>query len=151
MYRFAILAAAVAAACASATALPAQSHRQVIIRQLEAVTAQKTGDGYAVDRRAIGGESLIGLLPGRGSVMLEINLRAGQDYFIAAGCDTDCDDLDLRVLAGDMETVLDEDTAGDDVPILSFTARETGPHLLAIMMPTCNTDLCYFGVTVLAK
>jgi hypothetical protein len=151
MRTLASLAAALLAATAAASAASAQTHRQTIVAQLDAVLNQKTGEGYVLDRRAVGGEAIIGLLPRQGSVLLEITLRAGVEYFIAAGCDTDCDDLDLRVLAPDMDTVLDEDVGGDDVPIVSFTARESGPHLLAVLMPSCKTDLCYFGFRVMSK
>jgi hypothetical protein len=86
-----------------------------------------------------------------GSVVLEVNLRAGMQYFIPAGCDADCDDLDLRVHSPGGETVLDEDVEADDVPIVSFTAARTGPHLLTVMMSSCKTSLCYFGFRVLGK
>ena len=108
-------------------------------------------EGYSVQGAALPSGSLIGLLADHASEVVELSLQAGREYFIPAGCDTDCDDLDLRLLAPDPETVLDEDVEDDDVPILSFRARETGPHLLMVSMASCSEELCYFGFRVLSK
>ncbi len=129
----------------------AQGHRQVVVAQLDTVTVVKGRDGFRADPAPAGRDAVIGMLRGGGSVILELRLQAGKQYFIAAGCDTDCSDLDLRALSSDGQTVLDEDVGDDDVPIVSFTARTSGPHLLSVMMPSCSTDLCYFGFKVLSK
>lgn len=145
------LGALAAALVLAAAPAGAQTHRTVITAQLDTLAATMARDGFAPDRAAVGRESMIGLLPNGGMVLLEVQLRAGHRYTIGAGCDTDCDDLDLRAFAPDGQTVLDEDVEGDDVPIVSFTARESGPHLLAVSMARCNEELCYFGFRVLAK
>jgi hypothetical protein len=141
-------------ACAAAllpAAAHAQTHRNTVLRQLDAVVAQQRARGFTPDARVLGGGTQIGLLPDDGVVMLEIPLRAGAQYFIIAGCDSDCDDLDLRAVGRDARTALDEDVGDDDVPVLSFTARETGPHLLTVSMASCGTELCYFGVRVFSR
>jgi hypothetical protein len=138
-------------AAAVATEAQAQSHRALVMAQLDSVRSRMAGEGYRPERGAVPGDAVVGLLPRSGSVMIEVNLRAGATYLISGGCDRDCSDLDLRLLAPDMETVLDEDVAADDVPVLTFTARQSGPHLLAVMMPSCGTDLCYFGFRVFAR
>lgn len=127
----------------------AQSDRDNVARQLAAVATQKQSDGYT-DARVVDGATTIGLLPNRGSVMIELNLRAGVQYFIAAGCDRDCSDMDTRILGPD-NAKLDEDVLDDDVPMLSFTATRSGPHLLAVMMQKCKVELCYFGFRVFGK
>lgn len=129
----------------------AQSHRAVILTQLDTVTSLKRSEGYTVHAAALPSGSLVGLLRDEGAVFVEIMLQAGREYFIPGGCDNDCDDLDLRVMAPNSETVLAEDIEDDDVPILSFRARETGPHLLMVSMASCSEDLCYFGFRVLTK
>ena len=129
----------------------AQTHRAVILTQLDTVTALKRSEGYAVHGAALPSGSMIGLLRNEGAVFVEVMLQAGREYFIPGGCDNDCDDLDLRITAPNSETVLDEDVEDDDVPILSFRARETGPHLLLVSMASCSEELCYFGFRVLTK
>lgn len=150
MRKLAAVALALVAA-AITTGAEAQTHRNVVMAQLDSVARRMGSDGYLPEKSATAGDAVVGLLPRSGSVMLEINLRAGASYLISAGCDADCSDLDLRLLAQDMQTVIDEDVADDDVPVLAFTADRSGPHLLAVMMPGCSTDLCYFGVRVFAK
>jgi|GEM_PF-1341491 len=151
MRRTLIAFAAAAAAAASASPAAAQNgHRGVITAQLDTITAVKAREGFAAER-VLDGNTVVGMMANGGSVVLEVNLRAGTQYFIPAGCDGDCDDLDLRVHSPDGETVLDEDVEADDVPLVSFTAARTGPHLLTVMMSSCKTSLCYFGFRVLAK
>jgi hypothetical protein len=129
----------------------AQGHRNVVVAQLDTFAVVKGRDGFRADPAPAGRDAVIGMLRGGGSVLLEIRLQAGKQYFIGAGCDGDCSDLDLRALSSDGQTVLAEDVADDDVPIVTFTARTTGPHFLAVMMPECSTDLCYFGFKVMSK
>lgn len=138
-------------AVAGATEAQAQNHRAVVMAQLDSVRSRMASDGYRPDPGANEGDAVVGLLPRAGSVMLEINLRAGASYLISGGCDSDCSDMDLRLLAQDMSTVIDEDVTDDDVPVLTFTAERSGPHLLAVMMPGCSTDFCYFGFRVFAR
>lgn len=146
-----VLLLALACAALLPAAASAQTHRNTILRQLDAVVAQQRARGFTVDARVLGGGTVVGLLPAQGLVMLELPLRAGAQYFIVGGCDADCDDLDLRAVGRDVRTVLDEDVGDDDVPVISFTARETGPHLLTVSMASCKTDLCYFGVRVFSR
>lgn len=143
--------ACAAALLSAAAPARAQTHRNTILRQLDAVVPQQRARGFAPDARVLGGGTVVGLLPADGYVLLEIPLRAGAQYFIIAGCDADCDDLDLRALGTNGRTVLDEDVGDDDVPVVSFTARETGPHLLTVSMASCRTELCYFGVRVFSR
>jgi hypothetical protein len=151
MRRTLIAFAAAALAAVSASPAAAQNgHRGVIAAQLDTVTSVKTREGFAAER-VVDGNTVIGMMANGGSVVLEVNLRAGTQYFIPAGCDADCNDLDLRVHSPDGETVLDEDVEADDVPIVSFTAARSGPHLLTVMMSSCKTSLCYFGFRVLGK
>jgi hypothetical protein len=148
MRRTLVLAAALAVPAVPAAAQ--NGDRALIAANLETATSLKTREGFTAER-AVDGNTLIGMLQNGGSVVLEVNLRAGTQYFIPAGCDADCDDLDLRVHSPDGETLLDEDVEADDVPIVSFTAARTGPHLLTVMMSSCKTSLCYFGFRVLGK
>ncbi len=149
--RFLALALPFAALSAAAAPARAQTHHDALLRQLDTVAVEKRGQGYVVDGRSLGNGTLVGLLPRAGFVTVEVNLRAGMEYFVAGNCDRDCDDLDLRIVAPDAETVLDEDVSEDAVPVVSFVAREAGPYLLTIRMVGCKTEMCYFGVRVLAR
>ena len=152
--RLPFLLAAIVAGVVAATPAHAQgnptNHRAVISGQLDHATKAKGEEGFRVED-VNDPQSVIGLLPRQGAVILEVNLRANVEYFVFAGCDTDCDDLDLRLNAPGESDPVAADVGDDDIPILSFTAKQTGPHLLTVRMASCNVDLCYFGYRVLAK
>jgi hypothetical protein len=151
MLRSTILAVALLAAVLGPTRLAAQTHRDVIISQLDAAAAIKKPDGFRPAGDALPRDVVVGVLPAGGAVAFELSLTGGSTYFISGVCDGDCADLDLRVIdPDDGETVI-EDIEDDDVPMLEFVAPRTGPYLLSVMMPDCSEDLCYFGYRVLKK
>jgi hypothetical protein len=129
---------------------PPRTDREVVLHQLDAAVRAKQREGFTTVR-PFDARSLVGLLPQHGVVVVEVQLRAGAEYFVSGTCDTDCDDLDLRALTPDGLEVLAEDVETDAVPVLQFTARETGPHLLGVVMSACRTEYCYFGVRVLSR
>ncbi|HEX8691742.1 MAG TPA: hypothetical protein VF746_04930 [Longimicrobium sp.] len=143
--------ASAAALLSAAAPVRAQTHRATVLRQLDAVATQQRARGFLPDARVLNGGTQIGLLQANGLVMLEIPLRTGARYFVMGVCDSDCEDLDLRAVGSNARTALAEDVGDDDVPVLTFTARETGPHLLTVSMAKCKTDLCYFGVRVFSS
>ncbi len=109
------------------------------------------GQGYRSEARVFDARSMIGMLPRGGAVVVEANLRAGVRYTVVGVCDSDCVDLDLRVHAPGGDQVLDEDVNTDDVPLLTFVAPADGPHPITVVMSDCRTELCYFGVRVMAR
>ena len=141
---------AAAPAYAQASDSTPRDHRGVIAAQLEHATRAQGEQGYRL-QETIDPQGLIGLLPNGGTVAVEITLRAGIQYFVSAVCDTDCEDLDLRVHAPGDEGPLAQDVEDDDVPLAVFTAKRSGVHLLTLKMADCNTEFCYFGFRVLAK
>jgi len=145
-----VIAAAILAAVSASPAAAQNGDRTLIAAQLDDMTALKIRDGFSPER-VVDGNTVIGMMANGGSVVLEVHLRPGTQYFIPAGCDTDCDDLDLRVHSPDGETVLDEDVEADAAPVVAFTTTRGGPHLLTVMMSSCKTSLCYFGYRVLGK
>ncbi|HEX8691741.1 MAG TPA: hypothetical protein VF746_04925 [Longimicrobium sp.] len=153
-----LLCAAILAAALPLHAAPARAQappttlatqRGAVTARLEAATQTKAGEGYRVDR-AVDDATVIGKLGRAGSVVLELRLREGVQYWIPAGCDGGCDDLDLRVHSPEGE-LLDEDVEADAVPVVSFTAPESGLFLLTVTMSSCKAELCYFGFRVLAR
>ena len=155
--RISHLVAAIAATFVAAVPAHAQAgdstprdHRGFIAAQLERGTQVQTAEGYRTEQ-SLDPQTLIGLLPNQGTVALEITLRAGRQYFISGVCDTDCEDLDMRIHAPGDDGPLAQDVEDDDVPMLLFTAKRSGTHLLTLKMQDCNTEFCYFGFRVLGK
>lgn len=154
--RNALLAATVLSVIAAATAhaqandSTPRDHRGVIAAQLDRGLQAQSAQGYKTER-TLDPQTLIGLLPDGGTVAVEITLRAGVQYFVSAVCDTDCEDLDMRVHAPGDDGPLAQDVEDDDVPLVLFTAKRSGIHLLTLKMADCNTEFCYFGFRVLAK
>lgn len=136
------------------TAVPAlgqSDHRSAVVDLLRQASEEAAEQGYRAGTRVFDARSLIGMLPRGGAVVLEANLRAGVRYTVLGVCDSDCVDLDLRAHAPDGDEVLDEDVNTDDVPLLTFVAAADGPHPITVVMSDCRTELCYFGVRVLAR
>lgn len=136
---------------AAAPALAQSDHRSSVVDLLRQASQEVAGQGYRNEPRVFDARSLIGMLPRGGAVVLEATLRAGVRYTVLGVCDSDCVDLDLRAHAPGGDRVLDEDVNTDDVPILTFVAPEDGPHPITVVMSDCRTELCYFGVRVLAR
>jgi hypothetical protein len=132
-------------------AVSAQSDREVVVRQLDAVRDRNQDSGWRIATGSLGGGTIIGQLSNGGTVVLEIDLNGGRQHLIPAGCDHDCTDLDLRLYTGDGNTLLTEDVGDDDVPVLAFTPNESGRYLLLISMPKCSTNVCWFGFRVFEK
>lgn len=136
-------------ACASLapSAALAQTHREVIAAQLEEASRIFAADGFRPSGGLMADDTINGMLPAGGSVMFEVNLRAGRSYVVMGACDSDCTDLDARVY-GPANNELDEDVEMDDIPMLAFQAGSSGPHLIEVAMPGCSTANCYFGVRI---
>ena len=151
MRRLAVAAAAAVAFFFSPDPAAAQDFRATITRQLEAAAGQASTGGYRIDANVIDRQMVIGALPDDGSVYLELNLTGGVEYFIAAGCDEDCSDLDTRIYPAGENDAIDEDIEDDDVPMLAFTAPRNGRYLLHVSMAECDESICYFGYQVYRK
>ena len=78
-----------------------------------------------------------------------VMLEEGRTYKIVGVCDNDCSDLDLEVTQGG--TVVGTDILPDDVPIVTFRATATGSYSIKVMMETCSSEPCYWGIVVLVK
>jgi len=89
-------------------------------------------------------------LVGSSSDSLNFTLQGGKDYVIVGVCDTDCEDLDLK-LFDENDNEIDTDTATDDFPILRVVPKWTGRFDLKVVMASCKERYCYYGVGVYAK
>jgi hypothetical protein len=134
----------------TATVAGAQTARSTVDDQLKVVIATKADEGFTADAAALGRPTLLGVLEHEATVYLELTLDAGREYWIAGRCDSGCQDLNTRLLAPDFSPVT-EDISDTDVPNLSVTPAESGPHLLAVQMTSCKEGICYFGIAIVSR
>lgn len=140
----ALLAAACAAGLASSAAAQ-NTYQQQITRQLTRYAQRLTTAGYNADRAPA-----MGSLNDDARESLMMNLTGGVHYAILGVCDNDCTDVDLRV-NDPSGSLMGEDLATDDYPVVEFTAPASGQFRVTVMMATCNVNPCYYGVQVFVR
>lgn len=128
----------------------AQDYRDVVVQQMDAVTAELRGQGYSPDPASHDQEFVVGLLEEGGLVGLEVKLQSGRQYAIVGFCDQDCGDLDLALATTDGE-LLFQDEAEDDYPVLEFVAPRGERFVVITRMYECVTDGCGFAYQVFRK
>lgn len=144
--------AAVSAILLLAAPAAAQADRDHVDQKLGQIAAASRLQGFGLDGQALASYSIGGRLGAQQSVALAVQLWAGRSYRIMGVCDRSCANLNLGLRdAADPGSPVVEDRLGDSVPILEFTARTTGTHLLSVDMVACAGQDCYFGVYVLSK
>lgn len=127
----------------------APDYRGIVLAQLDGAARAVQQRGFAPDQTAVSRDQVIGMLPGDGSAMFEVNLTEGATYLITGVCDQDCGDLDLGLYLDGSLVV--QDIEDDNVPTLEFTASRSGSYMLDVRMVECETNLCFFGFRVLRK
>lgn len=95
-------------------------------------------------------EAYTGSLNNRDSESLTLTLREGSSYALVAVCDEDCSDIDLRLFDPDGDEV-DSDVQTDDTPIVQAAPRNTGKYRVKVIMASCSTSPCFYGVGVFSK
>jgi hypothetical protein len=130
-----------------ALAAPAQAneYEAVVRAQLEAVKAIGEGEGF---RHAF--DDHYDLLGNQASDEYSFELKSGREYFIAAVCDQDCSDLDLK-LFDENDNVIAEDALVDDAPIVRVTPRWSGKFRLNVTMFDCGNAPCFYGISVMGR
>jgi Trypsin-like peptidase domain len=88
-----------------------------------------------------------GTLRRGGSETIRVRLEAGVEYVLLGACDTDCEDVDLRVFSP-RGTLLDSDVATDDFPVVAVTPRVSGEYTVRVTMASCDTSVCYYSLGV---
>ncbi|PYP74278.1 MAG: hypothetical protein DMD41_02190 [Gemmatimonadetes bacterium] len=99
---------------------------------------QLTGDVYQ------------GKLANHETEYLTITLHPGTSYSFLGVCDDDCRDIDLRLFDPDGDEI-DADVGTDDWPIVKVTPRVTGQYQVKVVMASCATNPCYYGIGVFTK
>jgi len=95
-------------------------------------------------------EAKTGSLHNSESETFNIDLDGGMSYAIVGVCDNDCDDLDLR-LFNDQGEEVDSDTKTDDVPIVVAAPRKDAKYRVKVIMASCKTSPCWYGIGVYGK
>lgn len=125
----------------------AQSYRQILQTQVDAVDGSLRDRGFRPDPNAFPSDLIAGFLDEGGTVGLELTLQSGASYVVVGVCDADCSDLDLAVTdaSGNM---LAEDELTDDVPVLEFNGPPGGVAMLLVTMYDCSVAPCGFAYKV---
>ena len=139
------------AVLALSTPAAAQDFRATVTAQLDAAAQPVKNSGFKDDPTVFARDVMVGMLANGTSSFVEINLTSGATYFIAAACDQDCEDMDLRLFSPESTTPLKQDTGDDDYPMITFTAQKTGRYMLAVDMAKCKEGMCYYGYRVFRK
>ena len=77
--------------------------------------------------------------------LFTVTLQAGYTYALVGVCDEDCSDIDLSLLDGYGNLVV-EDIEVDDAPVIEFTVTASGDFTLGVEMYECSVEPCYYGV-----
>lgn len=91
-----------------------------------------------------------GALASEDAVMVPVELEEGVNYRIAAVCDQDCPDLDLRLLDPNGIEV-DGDYLDDALPILAHLADTTAEYSVDVRMVACFVQPCQFRLEVFSQ
>ena len=78
---------------------------------------------------------------------LTLTLHKGVNYALVGVCDTDCDDLDIKLYNDDGQLV-GQDTKPDNTPIVGVVPAHTQEFTLRMVMSRCNNNPCFYGVGV---
>ena len=138
------LAALAALAVVSTEAVAQNQYQQQIAQQFTNWAPRFAQQGLAPQ-----GTPFTGTLNDDADESILISLTAGQRYAIAGVCDQDCNDVDLQVYSSD-GTKIGEDMQTDDKPVVIFSASYSGQYRVKVLMATCSTNPCYYGVMVFA-
>ena len=92
-----------------------------------------------------GSSSLTGELGIGEHAQESLYLEAGRPHVIAGVCGLNCSDINLRLL-NPRGTLVAEDTASDDAPMLLLTPDSTGDFTLEISMLRCVEAPCDWGI-----
>lgn len=118
--------------------------RQQVANQLERAGNVTGNSGYVQTHGPI-----INSLRASERTTVSMRLEGGVEYRIVGVCDNDCSDVDLKLSSGG--SVLVQDVATDDVPILTFTPATTRDYSVEVIMVTCRVNPCRYGVAAYGR
>jgi hypothetical protein len=92
----------------------------------------------------------IGSLGDKDRESFNITLHAGTTYAIVAVCDNDCNDIDLKLFDAD-DNLIDSDVETDDYPLLKVDVSRTQEYRVQVIMASCKTNPCWYGIGAYGK
>jgi hypothetical protein len=137
-----VLAALALSALVAPSANAQNQYQTQIVNQIGRLSPIMQGRGWSPF-----GSPTTGSLNTQSDESILVNLNGGGHYMVAGVCDNDCDDVDIQVFSSD-GTKLGEDMLTDDQPRVEFNASYTGQYRVKILMASCKTNPCYYGVQV---
>ncbi len=142
----ALLACLVGAALLAPAAARAQNQWERTVRgQVRQHSQFLTDRSYEMS-----GDVFQGKLDNHEAEYLAITLHRGTSYAFLAVCDQDCRDIDLRLFDPDGSEV-DSDVGTDDWPIVKVTPTMSGKYQVKVIMASCSSNPCYYGIGVFTK
>ncbi len=145
MHRVAVAAAVALAVLAPSARAQENQWRSQVESYLKQKSKRLSDMGYAQTH-----ETQIGSLADDDNESFNLTLHSGTKYALVGVCDNDCTDLDLVLYDADGNQV-DSDVQVDDVPIVQVTPSETMRYRVKVMMATCKTNPCWYGIGVYGK
>jgi hypothetical protein len=132
---------ALAAIACALLSTPAQAQPGIVTTQLDSAVVLMGGNNFVpVD------DAVTGTLGEGEDEEFELDLEAGNQYFVVGVCDGGCSDMDL-VLTNSSGQEVEADREMDDVPMLAIEGQ-SGSFVLSVQMATCSSDECHYGVRV---
>lgn len=143
----AMLAVAVAAALLTPEAAAAQDSRwqRQVSGQLSRYADVLSDRGFARTH-----DVQQGSLDDDESEYFTLELDGGRAYALLGVCDEDCSDLDLRLFDADGREI-DADLETDDYPVVEVRPGRTARFRVQVIMASCSTSPCFYGVAVYGK
>ncbi|WP_420128392.1 hypothetical protein [Longimicrobium sp.] len=132
---------ALAAIAAALLSTPAQAQPGIVTTQLDSAVVLMGGNNFVP-----ADEAVLGTLGEGEDEEFELDLEAGNQYFVVGVCDGGCSDMDL-VLTNSSGQEVEADREMDDVPMLAIEGQ-SGSFVLSVQMATCSSDECHYGVRV---
>ncbi|HYH83409.1 MAG TPA: hypothetical protein VEX86_26680 [Longimicrobium sp.] len=139
------LTAAASLVVSTAAAAPQDEWTQQVRRLLQRAGQTFEERGYSMTHQIYTGS-----LRNSTSEFVTLRLDVGTQYQIMGACDEDCSDMDLTLYAPNGAEI-DTDVQMDDFPIVSVNTSRSGTYRLKVVMATCSTEPCRYGVGVFGK
>ena len=79
-----------------------------------------------------------------------VDLSGGGHYTIVGSCDNECTNLDMELI-DDNGSVVANDMAEDNYPVVTFAPPANGRYTVRILMQACTAAPCYAGARILTQ
>ena len=147
-----ILLTAVAAGCGgrSQPSTLAPSGGNQYTQQVDRYLARLAGNASAQGYTRLAAGPVHGYLRDNETASHTMEVTGGNSYVLMGACDNDCTDVDLKIY-DQGGTLLMQDIAVDDTPVLLFQANGSGRYRVQVIMATCNRNPCYYGIQLMAR